>query len=39
EDIAEIIHFVVTRPSYVNIADLLVLPTAQASSTILRKES
>lgn len=39
EDIAEIIHFVVTRPSHVNIADLLVLPTAQASSTILRKES
>lgn len=38
EDIAEIIHFVVTRPYHVNIADLLVLPTAQASSTILRKE-
>ncbi len=39
EDIAEIILFVVTRPYHVNIADLLVLPTAQASSTILRKES
>ena len=38
EDIAEIIHFVVTRPYHVNIADLLILPTAQASSTILRKE-
>lgn len=38
EDIAEIIHFVVTRPYHVNIADLLVLPTAQASSTILKKE-
>ena len=38
EDIADIIHFVVTRPYHVNIADLLVLPTAQASSTILRKE-
>ena len=37
EDIAEIIHFVVTRPYRVNIADLLVLPTAQASSTILKK--
>lgn len=38
EDIAEIIHFVVTRPHHVNIADLLVLPTAQASATILKKE-
>jgi len=38
EDIAEIIHFMVTRPSHVNIADLLALPTAQASSTILKKE-
>lgn len=38
EDIAEIIHFVVTRPYHVNIADLVVMPTAQASSTIVRKE-
>ena len=38
EDIADIILFMVTRPSHVNIADLLVLPTAQASSTILHKE-
>lgn len=38
DDIAEIIVFMVTRPSHVNIADLLVLPTAQASSTILHKE-
>jgi len=37
-DIAEIIHFVVTRPSHVNIADLLVLPAAQASSSIVKKE-
>lgn len=37
EDIAEIIVFMVTRPSHVNIADLLVLPTAQASSTIVHK--
>lgn len=39
EDIADIIHFVVTRPYHVNIADLLVLPTAQASSTILKKQT
>ncbi len=37
EDIADIIHFVVTRPYHVNIADLVVMPTAQASSTIIRK--
>ncbi|WP_339650462.1 SDR family NAD(P)-dependent oxidoreductase [uncultured Maribacter sp.] len=37
EDIADIIHFVVTRPYYVNIADLVVMPTAQASSTIVNK--
>ena len=37
EDIADIIHFVVTRPYHVNIADLVVLPTAQASSTMVKK--
>ncbi len=38
EDVAEIIHFVVSRPYHVNIADLIVMPTAQASSTIVNKE-
>jgi 3-hydroxy acid dehydrogenase/malonic semialdehyde reductase len=38
EDIAEIIYFVVTRPLHVNIEDLIVYPTAQASATILNKE-
>lgn len=37
EDIADIIHFVVSRPYNVNIADLVVMCTAQASSTILKK--
>lgn len=37
EDIADIITFMVTRPVHVNIADLLVLPTAQASSTMVHK--
>ena len=37
EDIADIIHFVITRPYRVNIADLVVMPTAQASSTIVKK--
>jgi len=38
EDIADIIYFVVTRPYHVNIEDLIVYPTAQASATILNKE-
>lgn len=38
EDIADIIYFVVTRPYHVNIEDLVVYPTAQASATILKKE-
>ena len=37
EDVAEIIHFVVTRPYHVNIADLVVYPTAQASATMINK--
>ncbi|SDR89018.1 SDR family NAD(P)-dependent oxidoreductase [Christiangramia echinicola] len=38
EDIADIIHFVVTRPYHVNIADLTVMPTAQASSTMVDRK-
>ena len=38
EDIAEIIAFAISRPNHVTIADLLVFPTAQASSTIVKKE-
>ena len=37
EDIADIIYFVVTRPYHVNIEDLVVYPTAQASATMLNK--
>jgi NADP-dependent 3-hydroxy acid dehydrogenase YdfG len=36
-DIAEIIYFVISRPYHVNIADLLVFPTAQANSTTVKK--
>jgi NADP-dependent 3-hydroxy acid dehydrogenase YdfG len=36
-DVAEIIYFVATRPAHVNIADLLVLPTAQASASIVNR--
>ncbi len=38
EDIAEIIQFAISRPPHVNIADVLVFCTAQASSTIVKKE-
>ncbi len=38
EDIADIIYFAISRPAHVNIADLLVFPTAQASSTIVKKD-
>ena len=37
EDVADIIYFVVSRPYHVNIADLVVLSTAQASSTIVSR--
>ena len=39
DDIADIINFVVTRPYHVNIEDLVVYPTAQASATMLHKEN
>jgi len=37
-DIADLILFALTRPSHVVIADLIVLPTAQASATIVRRD-
>lgn len=38
EDVADIIYFTISRPAHVNIADLLVFPTAQASSMLVKKE-
>ncbi len=38
EDVAEIIEFALSRPAHVNISDLVLLPTAQASATIVKKE-
>ncbi len=38
QDIAETIAFVLSRPAHVNIADLLIFPTAQASSTIVSRK-
>lgn len=39
EDVAEVIYFAISRPSHVNIADVLMFCTAQASSTIVKKEN
>lgn len=38
QDIAEIIWFAVSRPAHVNINDLLIMPTAQASTSHLLRE-
>ncbi|PSR53354.1 NAD(P)-dependent oxidoreductase [Adhaeribacter arboris] len=37
EDIADLITFMVTRPAHVNLAEILILPTAQASATTVKK--
>lgn len=38
KDIADCIWFVVSRPQHVNINDMVVMPTAQASSTVFFKQ-
>jgi len=37
EDIADTIMYIITRPLHVNIADMLVLPAAQAASTLVHR--
>jgi NADP-dependent 3-hydroxy acid dehydrogenase YdfG len=37
-DIAETIWFVVSRPAHVNINELTIMPTAQASATIIARK-
>ena len=39
EDVAEVIQFMVTRPARVNIAEVLLLPAAQAAAATIRRES
>lgn len=36
-DVAELVGFIATRPQHVNIADVLVLPSAQATATMVKK--
>ncbi len=38
EDIAEVAMFMVSRPAHVNISDVIVLPTAQASATVVKRK-
>ena len=38
DDIADILEFIINRPDHVNIADILVLPKAQATSSIIDKK-
>ena len=39
QDVAETIEFAINRPAHVMIGDILILPTDQASSTIVNKKS
>ena len=38
-DVADAIAFAVTRPAHVNIGEIVLWPTAQASTTVLKRES
>ncbi|KAI9134073.1 SDR family oxidoreductase [Acaryochloris sp. CCMEE 5410] len=38
EDIADVVVFCATRPSHVNISELLVLPTAQSGATLVHRQ-
>lgn len=37
-DVAELIHFIISRPHHVNIADSIIFPLAQASATVVNRE-
>jgi NADP-dependent 3-hydroxy acid dehydrogenase YdfG len=37
QDVAEVIYFAVSRPAHVNLADVMILPTAQASATVVMR--
>ena len=38
QDIADAIEFMVTRPAHVNINDMIIMPTAQASATVVARK-
>ena len=39
DDVAEAVIWVTSRPAHVTIADIMILPTAQASATVLDKKA
>jgi 3-hydroxy acid dehydrogenase/malonic semialdehyde reductase len=39
DDIADLILFTLTRPAHVVLADMLILPTAQASATMVKRDA
>ncbi len=39
EDIAETIYWIASRPAHVNINDVIIMPTAQANSTTVKRSS
>jgi len=38
QDIADVIEFAVNRPAHVVLADIVILPTAQAAATVIKKD-
>lgn len=38
EDIAEVVRYIIMAPAHVNISDLVIMPTAQASATMIKKD-
>jgi len=38
EDIADVIYYCASLPDHVNIDDVLIMPTAQASATIIKRD-
>ena len=38
QDIAEVVYFAATRPAHVNLNDIVIMPTAQASAAVLHKK-
>ena len=38
EDVAEVVYFVVNAPEHVNVADVLLLPTAQRNVYVVHRE-
>jgi NADP-dependent 3-hydroxy acid dehydrogenase YdfG len=37
DDVAEAVYFIVSRPAHVSIHDIIIMPTVQASATVLNK--